>query len=87
MNSATITLADGVTCNATVTTSAGSVLPDFPVGICGLCAGKVTVPSLWGGMQSPVPTCSKCGATERQKVPVLPVMDMEKPKDTYWGPG
>ncbi len=69
------------------TTSNGTALPDIPVGICGLCAGKVTIPSLTCGSYAPIPTCSKCGATERPKPSCLPVLDMVDPKETYWGTG
>ncbi len=56
-------------------TSASSSIADITVGLCSLCGGEVKVPGVWGGMQSPVPTCSKCHATE--KPPKLPVLDME----------
>ncbi len=51
------------------------------VGICGLCAGQVTVPQYWAGTQSPIPTCSKCGATERPKPTCLPILDMDPPRN------
>lgn len=33
------------------------------VGRCSICGGSVTVPTIWGGVVPPVPTCSSCGAT------------------------
>ncbi len=48
---------------------------DTPVGTCSLCGGTVTLfTGAWGGINPPVPTCSRCRAT-----PILPVMQMGNP--------
>jgi hypothetical protein len=44
---------------------------DMVIGSCSICGGNVVVPKVWYGMQTPMPTCSKCGAIEQ-----LPVIKM-----------
>ena len=46
------------------------------IGTCSLCGGAVQVPHLWGGIQPAVPTCARCGATEKN--PHGPVIQMER---------
>jgi hypothetical protein len=48
------------------------------VGTCSCCGGPVTVPTVWGAVIPPIPTCSKCGATK--KANHGPVIDMEPAK-------
>lgn len=31
-------------------------------GTCSICGGAVTVPSIWGAVIPPIPTCQQCGA-------------------------
>lgn len=50
---------------------------DTTIGTCSLCGGRVTVPELWAATIPPVPTCTSCGA--RQKQPYGPVIEMERP--------
>ncbi len=47
------------------------------VGLCSICGGKVTVPSMWMSVIPPVPTCSKCGATQRAQADNYPIIDMD----------
>jgi len=49
---------------------------DIVVGTCSLCGGAVTVPSVFWSVNAPIPTCIKCGATQKQK---LPTIEMEPP--------
>lgn len=46
------------------------------IGTCSLCGGAVTVPTLWGGIIPPTPTCSSCGAVK--KAAHGPVVEMER---------
>jgi len=43
------------------------------IGTCSICKGPVTVPTLWGGILPPTPTCSRCGAAARPSGPVIPM--------------
>lgn len=43
------------------------------VGTCSICGGRVSVPSPWYGVQEPIPTCEKCGATSSMFGPVIPM--------------
>lgn len=42
------------------------------VGTCGNCGGMVTIPTVWYGTITPLPTCQSCHATARIG-PVLPM--------------
>lgn len=46
------------------------------IGRCSHCGGDVVVPLVWHGINPPVPTCTRCGATKRND---LPVIDMDPP--------
>lgn len=51
------------------------------IGTCSLCGGAVTVPSLWGGIIPPTPTCSRCGAVPREPHgPVIPMQPKPAPR-------
>lgn len=44
------------------------------IGTCSLCNGAVSVPSIWGGIVPPTPTCNRCGATAKPNHgPVIPM--------------
>lgn len=45
------------------------------VGKCGVCGGRVTVPTIWWGVVPPTPTCESCGALvdDTAFLPVLPM--------------
>jgi hypothetical protein len=45
------------------------------IGVCSLCGGNVTVPPSWFGNIPPAPVCGSCGATAKNK---FPVVEMEK---------
>jgi len=49
------------------------------VGTCSLCHGRVLLPSVWHGVNPPVPQCESCRAT-----PAIhgPVIDMKPAKIT-----
>lgn len=58
------------------------------IGICGVCGGTVTIPTVWYGVVPPIPTCESCGATAK---PTAPVLDMnpvprQQPIDTRRNP-
>jgi ribosomal protein S27AE len=44
---------------------------DRIIGTCGRCGGDVMVATHWWGSRPPRPTCIKCGATQKQNLPVL----------------
>lgn len=46
------------------------------IGACGICGGRVTIPSYWLGIHPPVPQCESCGATKKQ--PYGPTIEMEQ---------
>jgi hypothetical protein len=50
------------------------------VGKCGHCGGKVTVPTMWHGVNPPVPQCESCGAQvdETAHLPTLPMLPLPK---------
>ena len=49
---------------------------DTVVGTCGRCGGPVTIPSVWGGIIPPTPTCGNCGAIPAETHgPVMPMKD------------
>lgn len=43
------------------------------IGTCGICGGRVTVPSPYWSVIPPVPSCESCGAQVAQHGPVLPM--------------
>jgi len=45
------------------------------VGTCSICGGAVQLPLAWWSVVPPVPTCSRCGAVQRQAYG--PVIDMQ----------
>ena len=45
------------------------------MGVCSLCNGNVTVPDNWYSNIPPAPVCNSCGATAKNK---FPVVEMEK---------
>jgi hypothetical protein len=49
------------------------------VGVCSICGGTVTVPSVWMGVIPPVPTCNRCRATQAEALPVLPMVPAPPP--------
>lgn len=49
------------------------------VGKCSICGGDVVFPSM---MVNPKCYCTKCGAVEKPRLPVIP---MEQPKDVWTG--
>ena len=51
------------------------------IGTCGICGGPVEIPSVWHGIIPPVPTCTHCGAT--QKNSYGPVLDMNPNQYRY----
>jgi hypothetical protein len=57
------------------------------VGTCSQCGGPVTVPSVWGGLEPPIPTCRRCGA--QASTAYGPIIHTERPKqqpNTWSGP-
>ena len=48
------------------------------IGTCSKCGGPVETPTIWNGINPPVPTCRVCGATKKK--PFGPVIDMDDPK-------
>ncbi len=56
---------------------------NITIGTCSECGGPVQIPEYWMGVNPPVPTCGKCGATLAQPYgPVLPMKPAPKlPKD------
>jgi len=43
------------------------------IGSCGHCGGAVTIPTLWGGVEPPIPTCKNCGSEAAVNGPVIPM--------------
>lgn len=41
------------------------------IGRCSKCGGDVCVPTVWLGLQPPVPTCSSCGARKARNLPTI----------------
>ena len=41
------------------------------IGSCSKCGGYVSVPEVWMGVNPPIPTCNSCGATKKEKLPVI----------------
>lgn len=54
-------------------------MTDRVLGSCSICGGSVIIPHIWYGVIPPIPTCISCGATQKNK---LPVIDMEKKRDS-----
>jgi hypothetical protein len=55
------------------------------IGTCGLCGGRVSVPTIWMGIIPPVPMCEECGAVAKPNYgPTLP---MEPPRQLRWTTG
>lgn len=52
------------------------------IGTCSLCGGRVVMPTLWSGINPPVPSCTSCGATKKQ--PNGPIIEMENPRPAKW---
>lgn len=50
------------------------------VGKCGNCGGRVIVPTVWMGVNPPIPRCEKCGSSVDQTAG-LPTLPMQ-PKPT-----
>lgn len=44
------------------------------VGKCGLCGGRVSVPSNWSGATPPEATCESCHAVAMSDEPTLPML-------------
>jgi hypothetical protein len=54
------------------------------LGTCGICGGRVSVPTAWYGTQLPAPACETCGAKARNAYG--PVIDMvPQPKAKLFG--
>lgn len=50
-------------------------MTDTTVGTCSLCGGRVAVPTVWGSLLPPIPTCTRCGATAAQNYgPTIPMV-------------
>lgn len=50
------------------------------IGTCSCCGGPVQVPTLWGGIIPPTPTCGHCGAMKADKYgQVIPMTPAWKP--------
>lgn len=43
------------------------------IGVCSICGGNVSVPTLWWSTQAPQPTCSSCGAIAQNRGPIIPM--------------
>lgn len=52
------------------------------VGTCSICSGPVMIPTLWGSVVPPTPTCSRCGATAASHGPVIPMVKPYSPITT-----
>ena len=52
------------------------------VGTCGLCGGKVSVPTVWMSVIPPTPICEDCGATA--KVNHGPTLPMNPPQKIFY---
>src|SRR5690606_4841625 len=61
-----------------ITTTATLLCSKTIMGTCSLCGGRVTVPTVWMGINPPDPTCEQCGA-----MCYGPVIDMRPPPITY----
>lgn len=48
-------------------------------GTCGICGGRVTVPTVVWSIIAPIPTCESCGATAAEHGPVIAM----NPRRTY----
>lgn len=51
------------------------------VGTCSLCGGPVKVPEMWMGIDPPIPQCSSCGASKKNKYGN--VIEMERSLGSY----
>lgn len=49
------------------------------VGTCSICSGPVMIPTLWGSIVPPTPTCSRCGAIAASHGPVIPMVKPYNP--------
>ncbi len=52
------------------------------IGRCSVCGGRVVLPTNWLGIHPPLAYCEQCGATERSRLPVIPMDPIPKtPKE------
>jgi len=56
---------------------------DTTIGTCSLCGGAVMVPSNWGGIYPPTPTCTSCGATPKEPHGKEIPMERERSEPKY----
>lgn len=57
------------------------------VGICGICGGDVTLPSIWHGIYPPKPSCQSCGAIACDpSLPVLPMQPRRERRKPFHAP-
>jgi hypothetical protein len=49
------------------------------VGTCSICSGPVMIPTLWGSIVPPTPTCNRCGAVAASHGPVIPMVKSYSP--------
>lgn len=54
------------------------------VGTCSICGGQVCVPSVWGGIIPPIPTCAQCGAQAAQHGPVIAMRPRPQYTQQQW---
>lgn len=52
------------------------------IGTCSLCGGPVQIPTVWMAITPPVPTCGKCGATQKDSHGPVIEMEPSKPPST-----
>lgn len=48
------------------------------IGTCSLCGGQVCVPTMWGAIIPPTPTCQQCGAVAASHGPLIPMRQPEQ---------
>lgn len=48
------------------------------LGTCSICGGPVTVPTVFGSIIPPTPTCMQCGAVAAAHGPIIPMRYNDK---------
>lgn len=58
-----------------------------PIGTCSQCGGVVSVPTMWHGVNRPVASCERCGATAKASGPVIETEGGRQPSYSVrkWG--
>jgi len=54
------------------------------IGTCGACGGPVTVPTVWMGVNPPIPQCEHCHRTPKHSHgPVIPMEERPDSRVTF----